>query len=249
MKSYCWLFAILFILFISFSTVHAESNETDFYQDNSHVGNFNELYSEIQNAENDSTIYLDNDYSLNSGSEGEEIIFKDGISINKQITIEGENHVIDGKNLVRIFNINSDVIIRNIVLINGYHTGSINGGGAINVETGSLRLENSIIVNNSAYSTTATKGTALESGGGALCTSEGTFTVIDNCSFINNTITASANVGGGAIMFKANSGFIVKNSLFINNVGGTFGGAIAYRHNTHGEINFNTFINLLQLQQ
>ncbi|WP_407414459.1 Ig-like domain-containing protein, partial [Methanobrevibacter sp.] len=247
MKKKYFFIGILLIIFISCSTVHAESNDTDIYQNAPQIQNFQTLNEEIQNTSVNGVLVLQNNYTLNENTQGEEILFKEGINLNKKITIEGNNHTIDAKNLVRIFNVNSKVVIKNVILVNGYHTGSLNGAGAINVNTGSLYLENSILLNNYAYSTTTTKGTALSDGGGAICTSSNTYTSISNCTFINNTICASCNVGGGAIMFKSGSSFNVKDSFFINNraIGGgsTYGGAIAERGISQGEIKSSSFVN------
>ena len=109
-------------------------------------------------------------------------------------------------------------------------------------------MENSIISNNSAYSTTFVKGEGLQDGGGAICVESGAYASITNCTFINNTVTASANVGGGAIMFKANSNFTVNQCTFINNkaeVGrylNSYGGAIA-ELSDNGKITNSYFIN------
>ena len=224
MKGYCWLLAILFVLFISLSAVHAENNDTDVYQDALPVGNFSELDRDIQNTPNEAVLYLDKDYVVNNETPDEKNLYKDGININKSITIDGNNHVIDAKNIVRIFNINSNVVLRNIVLLNGFHWyGSyylhdVNGGGAINIVSGGLYLENCVLLNHTAYSSAGEKGTATGSGGGAICVSGNTYLYVDNCTFMNNRIIGvSGNVAGGAIMFRAGSAFNVTNSVFINN--------------------------------
>ena len=219
----CYLImAILLIAFISFSTVYAEGNDTDIYQSDGAVGNFNELNQAIQDLPDNIEIYLDKDYVFNESSDDKNL-FKDGIIINKSVTIYGNNHVIDAKNAVRIFNINASVVIRNVVLLNGYHgygnyyAGDVNGGGAINIVGGGLHLENAIVSNNTAYSSSPVKGTGMDSGGGAICLSGHTYLYVDNCTFVNNTVYADANVAGGAIMFRAGSAFNVTNCVFINN--------------------------------
>ena len=243
----CYFIIGLLILFISCSAVYAEGNDTEIYQEPLPDTDFRTLYYEIQNTPENGTLYLQNNYYLNIQNQ-EESIFKDGININKNITIDGGNHIIDAKNCARIFNINSDVLIKNVTLTNGYHTGSFNGAGAINLNSGNLYLENSIISNNSAYSTTIVKGVGLQDGGGAICVESGAYASITNCTFINNTVTASANVGGGAIMFKANSNFTVNQCTFINNkaeVGrylNSYGGAIA-ELSDNGKITNSYFIN------
>ena len=94
MKNKVFVLLILLIpIFFSFNMVCAE--------------NFQDLSNEIN--DNDS-INLDDDVILNQETSGEEEVYKSGIQINsKNITIEGNNHIISGKdsqgNQVRIFNI------------------------------------------------------------------------------------------------------------------------------------------------
>ena len=140
MKSKIILMSILLIFIISFSTVCAESNDTEIYQNINHIQNYNTLNNQIQNTPENGVLVLESNYTLNQDTQNEENIFKEGININKNITIDGRNHVIDGKNLVRIFNINSNAIIRNVTFINGYHSNSLIGGGAIVLNAGSLYL-------------------------------------------------------------------------------------------------------------
>ena len=215
---------IALIFFISLSAVCAETNDTD-NQYGSSIGSFTDLESDINDTPNNAIIYLDRDYTFDESCDNRST-FKEGILIDKNITIEGNNHVIDAKNLVRIFNINSDVVIRNVVLLNGFHgygtynfnLRDTNGGGAINIIGGGLHLENSTLLNHTAYSSTTPKGTGTESGGGAICVSGNTYLYVDNCNFMDNSVfSGSGNVAGGAIMFKAGSAFNVTNSVFINN--------------------------------
>lgn len=238
MKKYYVIAVIFLMLLISCSAVHAEGNSTGDYQKNVSVGDFKSLDKDIQNTPDNTIIKLEKDYVFNETSDDKNL-YKYGININRSITIEGNNHVIDAKNCVRIFNINSDVVIRNLVLVNGYRsydTTNTNGAGAINVETGGIHLENCILFNNTAYTSTPVKGTGLENGGGAICANNLTYVFIDNCTFLNNSIRGHSNIGGGAIMFKAGSAFNVTNSLFMYNgmrsgeYMATYGGAIAEIH-------------------
>ncbi|MBQ9026500.1 MAG: PQQ-like beta-propeller repeat protein, partial [Methanobrevibacter sp.] len=71
-------------------------------------------------------------------AEGENSKYSGGIPINKNVTINGNNHIINGTNLVKIFNIgnNSNVILKDLI-ITGARTTS-GHGGAIYMATGSL---------------------------------------------------------------------------------------------------------------
>ena len=136
-------------------------------------GTFTALQSKISNAEKGSTIDLTRDYSYN-----DDFKLTTGIFINKDITINGNGHTIDGMGKSRIFNINygdglifHKVTLNNINFKNGnaqiyggailnfadltinncYFAGNNAGtaGGAIN-SLGALTLKNSVFEKNSA---------------------------------------------------------------------------------------------------
>ena len=76
-------------------------------------GTFTALQEKINNAGAGSTINLENDYKYDEGFR------KEGISINKELTIDGNGYTIDGNNEARIFEIlSNDVTVRNIKFIN-----------------------------------------------------------------------------------------------------------------------------------
>ena len=82
-------------------------------------GTFTALQEIIDNAESGSTISLDKDYNYDSG-------FSDrGILINKNITINGNGHTLNGLSKSRIFLItfglkdNHKVVLNNIKFLNG----------------------------------------------------------------------------------------------------------------------------------
>lgn len=113
------------------------------------IGDFYELNAMIFHTK--STVYLEHDIEyfekgrirkINNG-------FKDGINISKNnIIIEGNNHTIDAKNQVRIFNITGkNVTIKNITFKNGYTDGF---GGAICNKKGQIKLINCKFVDNTA---------------------------------------------------------------------------------------------------
>ena len=89
---------ILIIGFLSISVVSA-NNET-----------FSDLQEDIDNANANSVIELDNDHVFsNTDSE---------INIYKPITINGKNHVLDGNNQSRIMNV-MNANITNVIFKNG----------------------------------------------------------------------------------------------------------------------------------
>lgn len=122
-------------------------------------GTFTALQLKIDLAENGSTINLDKDYKYNS-----EFKIINGIFINKDITINGNGHTIDGLGQSRIFNINygnglkfHKVTLTNIVFKNG--NAKIYGGAILNFAN--LTITNCQFINNNA----GTAGGAVNSLG------------------------------------------------------------------------------------
>ncbi len=110
-------------------------------------GNFTELELKIITTPNEGTLDLDKDYSYNTNSN-----ITTGVLINKNITINGNGHTIDGKSKSRIFNIlyglkeNNNVVLKNIVFKNGF--AKIYGGAILNFAD--LTVDNCTFINNHA---------------------------------------------------------------------------------------------------
>ena len=114
------LLIILCVLF-TLSVVSAADNTTD---DNNgelqsevnistHDKSFTRL-SEIINNSTESEIKLDSDYIHSQGDN-----FPDGIKIDRNVTIDGQGHVIDANKKTRIFMISSkNITLKNIKFIN-----------------------------------------------------------------------------------------------------------------------------------
>ena len=132
--------------------------------------------------------------------------FTNGITINKDITIDGKGHTIDAKNLGRIFSIGEGftVTLTNATLINGKAT----EGGAI-YNDGSLTLSDVKLSDNAA-----------DSYGGAVFNNG--HLVVGNSVFDSNDIvnrgSASVDYGGAAIYNWKEGTLKVTNSNFINNI-------------------------------
>ena len=203
--------SILFICLISISFVCATDNSTDEsilnIGDSSDAktltdsqnddalsdgeGNFTELSQLISDATE--PLDLDKDYTRLSGDSVEST----GIVINKSITINGNGHAIDAKELGRIFSVSaSNVILKNITFINGKYSGS---GGAIYSSGVNLTFEDCIFEDNYA------------NYGGAVYSTGSNTRVID-CEFSNNT----GYYRGGAII-SSGSNLTVENSTFSGN--------------------------------
>ena len=173
---------------------------------------FTQLNDTISRA--DSTLVLDSNYTMTNDDKTN---FADGITISKNIIIDGNGFTIDANGLGRIFNITSGctVSLTNVTLANGNHTYD---GGAI-YNSGTLTLTN-ITFNNSA----GRLGGAIYNGASGL--------TVSGCSFVNNFA-----IQGGAI-YNRGSGF-VSNSTFNNNRVSDAGGAIC---NWEGEFNMSSCI-------
>lgn len=168
-------------------------------------GNFSNLADAIEDAQADDTIYLGGDVVK---GDSEKTSFADGITIDKDLTIDGNGYTIDAKDSGRIFNIinGSTLTLQNIILANG---NSASTGGAINVGNGSIVLgDNIAFINNTAIRGGAISATSIVISG-------------DNISFIGNDAT-----WGGAIRVTENIAIYGSNILFENNTATTNGAAI-----------------------
>ena len=132
--------------------------------------------------------------------------FTNGITINKDITIDGKGHTIDAKTLGRIFSIGEGftVTLTNATLING----KADKGGAI-YNDGSLTLSDVKLSDNAA-----------DGYGGAVFNNG--HLVVGNSVFDSNDIvnrgSASVDYGGAAIYNWKEGTLKVTNSNFTNNI-------------------------------
>ena len=132
--------------------------------------------------------------------------FTNGITINKDIVIDGKGHTIDAKNLGRIFSIGEGftVTLTNATLING----KADKGGAI-YNHGSLTLSDVKLSDNAA-----------DSYGGAVFNNG--HLVVGNSVFDSNDIvnrgSASVDYGGAAIYNWYDGVLTVSGSNFTNNI-------------------------------
>ena len=126
---------------------------------NTDEGTFTALQSKINQAEKGSTINLTQDYKYN-----DDFKLTSGVFINKDITINGNGHVLDGMGKSRIFNINygdglsfHNVTLNNITFKNG--NAKIYGGAILNFAD--LTIDNCYFTSNNA----GTAGGAINSLG------------------------------------------------------------------------------------
>ena len=171
-------------------------------------GNLNlniKTFTDLQNAIGlvTGTITLNQNVAMTAKEAAD---FTNGITINKDITIDGKGHTIDAKNLGRIFNIGEGftVTLTNATLINGRAT----EGGAI-YNDGSLTLSDVKLSDNAA-----------DSYGGAVF-NNGELVVSDSVFDSNDIVnrgSASVDYGGAAIYNWYDGVLTVSGSNFTNNI-------------------------------
>ena len=222
------LIALMLILVTMLGAVSAfednATNDLTFGDESSNVSEeilqedyktFNDLNILIENSADNSEIKLENDYIHDSDVDKD---LNEGIEISKSLTIDGQDHTINGKNSARIFRVTTgNLVLKNIHLINGNATDS---GGAILTQSPIL-VVNSTFDNNMAQR------------GGGIYTQSCTVTVID-CAFTNNELRdfSGDEITEGAGIYAFDGEVSVTNSRFINNTA-YYGGAI---HTDTGKI-------------
>lgn len=200
-----------------------------------------ELDGEIQNATSEATVKLQNDYYISNETK------ISGIDIYKNITIDGQGHVMDGNlsNMDYLFRIHaSNVVLKNIRFTN---LESIHSYNTIEWIGDNGKLINCTFINNYAYNGGAIDWTGLkgqiinctfisniaEKGGALYC--YGHNAIINNSRFIGNIASK-----GGAICILGRNVWI-NNCSFENNTADD-GGAI-YWDNIYGNLSKSTFTN------
>lgn len=141
-------------------------------------GTFTALQNKINNASAGDVITLDRDYTYDEG------FSTSGIIINKDLTINGNGHTLNGLSKSRIFNVifgvlkNNNVVLNNIKFVNG--NTKLYGGAIFNYAN--LTVNNCVFTKNHADNC----GGAINSVGYLVC---------NGCTFNKNT----ANGDAGAV--------------------------------------------------
>ena len=162
------------------------------------VGNFTELSGLISQSNDGDTINLTKDYKRLS-SEG----YSYGVSINKEITINGNGHTIDASKGSRIFSVSkSNVVLKNITFTNAY--GDVGAGVYVSGTANNFKVINSTFKD------------IVASGASALYII-GVDSEVRDCRFIDNVATRQY---AAAIFLQGNYGKII-NSTFTHNVAHT----------------------------
>ena len=190
----------------------------------------------------DGTLVLPYDFTYDSSVDSSIECY--GVLVNKDITISGDGHSIDGAGLNGIFDVwKANVVLKDIVFVNGkgdiskencggaltvtnpitnltvinctFKDCVANKGGAIDLMDSSVKVYNSTFINNTAYC-----------GGALYLNSASTTTVIDGCDFVSNKATSTGTAGGGAAVQLQSGNLVVNASSFISNVAVSTGAAI-----------------------
>ena len=153
-------------------------------------------FTQLQTAVDTGMVLMSDDYVRQAG--------ENTISVNKDVTIMGNDHKIDGNNLGGIFNVNSGYTLTliGVTLINGNAT---NGGAIYN--NGTLTIVNSYFLNNTATNS----GGAIYNNGGSITVSGSTF---DG----NDLTDRNVNGNGGAAIYTENGDVLISTSTISNNL-------------------------------
>lgn len=164
---------------------------------------FSDLQSQINNAKVGSVVTLDKNYTASKDSK---------ITVNKDLTIDGKGHTLDGKNGENsiIYSNTGTITLKNLILINGQSVYERIGGAIYISGSAKFTIINCTFKDNNA-----------DHYGGAIVNGvkDNALTIIDS-KFINNKVSTN---NGGAIYSKGQ--LIVHNSHFEGNSANS-GGAI-----------------------
>ncbi|WP_407392580.1 Ig-like domain repeat protein [Methanobrevibacter sp.] len=203
-------------------------------------GSFSDIQTMIDYADDGDTIVLSGTY-LGSGTQ---------ISITKPVNIDGNNSILDAKNLSRIFYISADnVTLKNIIFTNGKAPSS-GSGGAVQWRADDGTIENCQFNNNNANdggalyykgSNGVIKDSSFENNSafynGAVYMNSLNGKIL-NCNFTNNYASNSS----GALGWVKKSNGLIYNSRFTDNTA-LFGGAIYINNATNLRIEKSVFEN------
>ena len=167
-------------------------------------GTFDDLQKLIDNAAEGSTLNLDCDYYGKANSK---------IILNKDLTINGQGHIIDcksAKNCYGFYSTIGRITLKNLSIING-HNGDNCKGGAIRIEgSAKYTIKNCIFLNNWA-----------DDYGGAIYNGVANTLILEDCVFRGNTADDDS---GGAIQSKG--GVEAQNTVFEKNKADDNAGAV-----------------------
>lgn len=102
---------------------------------------FTDLQNYLREHENDDVIVLQEDYIFNPLTDDAE-----GVLIDREVIVNGNNHIIDAQGMARIFNITAAVVLANMTLKNAFSS----TGSAIYLTSAGAVIDNVVFSNNTA---------------------------------------------------------------------------------------------------
>ena len=185
------------------------------------AGNFSELQGAINGTNEGATLTLSDDYTYDVLN-GETGITVEGIIIDKPITIDGANHVVDAMGMARIFKVTgTNVVFKNLTITKGGYAaadskkGTVSGGGVYVGRNLVVAFDNVKITKCGTE-----KGVHTKDGGAALFIDAKAKVTFKNCEISENTGKDRA----GGIYLIGNA--VLENTKIINNICGSRGGGI-----------------------
>lgn len=185
------------------------------------AGNFSELQGAINGTNEGATLTLSDDYTYDVLN-GETGITVEGIIIDKPITIDGANHVVDAMGMARIFKVTgTNVVFKNLTITKGGYAaadskkGTVSGGGVYVGRNLVVAFDNVKITKCGTE-----KGVHTKDGGAALFIDAKAKVTFKNCEISENTGKDRA----GGIYLIGNA--VLENTNIINNICGSRGGGV-----------------------
>ena len=178
-------------------SINQGNTDVDILSEDGDVATFTDLQTEIENAQ-DGIVTLTKDYKYDYINDHS---LRNGIPVSR-LTINGNNHTIDGSGNARIFaQYSGHVTLNDIKFVNG-RSASDSNGGAILINSGNLTVNRCTFEKNTATKHGGAIGVSLISGS--------THVNIYNSKFGSNI----AEFNGGSIYAR---NLLVDNSLFESN--------------------------------
>jgi predicted outer membrane repeat protein len=186
-------------------------------------GTFTDLQYQINVTEEGKTLDLSYNFTYTRGYDDVQDMFDltNGVVVDKNITINGNDYTIDGNNSSRALFIKNDatLTINNVTFVNG----NANNGGAIYTDWnttskkgGHLTADYVTFINNTAAA-----------NGGAVYANSYSKVNMGNCIFENNAANGtSSNLQGGAVYVGYMANMTIVSSNFTKNYAKYRGGAI-----------------------
>ncbi|WP_409199377.1 beta strand repeat-containing protein [Methanobrevibacter sp. DSM 116169] len=243
-KTLSVLTLVFLMLILSLASVSAsEDIEINDLNDNSVKNGISGSFQDLQNAITGDNIIIELNGNVTVQT-GEVSVFESGIKIEyDNVTIDGKGYTVNGKNLVRIFNITGhNVILTNIVLVGG---NSIEGGAIYNTGN-NLTINDSVLDNNNAIFETNGISNDIVVAGGAIYNTGNNLNIVD--SFITNNTAKLVDIGnsintnydvlvlGGAI-YNVGNNLNINSSTISNNSASMIGlSSVRNKHALGGAI-------------